>query len=131
MLNPISELVSLLRASAAELNEGVYVYSIVPVSTDLSRVNTVAIFNEIEGVTVIVSESEAERAKLPILFRVAWITLNQPLSPNIALLSQALKELGLSCNVVAAVYHNHLFVPVDVASEAVARLRSAETSRCG
>jgi hypothetical protein len=130
MINPIAELASLLRTRAAELNEGVYVYSIVPISMDLSRINAVAIFKEIEGITVIVSEREAEKAKLPILSRVAWITLNQPQGSNVALLSQALKELGLSCNIVAAVYHNHLFVPVDVASEAIARLRSAETSGC-
>jgi hypothetical protein len=126
MINPISELVALFRASAAKLNQGVYVYSIVPISTDLSRVNTIAIFNEIEGVTVIVSEFEAIKAKLPILFRVAWITLTKPYNPRVAQLSQALRELGLSCNIVAAVYHNHLFVPVDVAAEAMERLRQAE-----
>ena len=129
-MNPISELVALLRSNAAELKEGVYVYSIVPINMDLSRIDTVAVFKEIEGVTVIVSEREAEKARLPILFRVVWITLSQPPNSNIALLSQSMEELGLNCNIVAAVYHNHLFVPVDVASEVVARLRSADTSRC-
>ena len=129
-MNPMSKLVALLRASGAELHEGVYVYSIVPVGMDLNRINALAIFKESEGVTVVVCEREAEKARLPVLFRVAWITLKELPDSNIGGLIQGLKELGLSCNIVAAVYHHHLFVPVNVASEAFARLRSAEATGC-
>ena len=130
-MNPISKLVALLRASGAELHEGVYVYSIVPVGMDLSRIDALAIFEESEGIAVVVREREAEKAQLPILFRVAWITLGQSQDSNIDGLFQGLKELGRTCNIVAAVYHDHLFVPVNIASEAFARLRSAEATGCG
>jgi hypothetical protein len=36
---------------------------------------------------------------------------------------------GISCNVVAAVFHDHLFVPFERASDALAALQALQQSR--
>ncbi len=43
-----------------------------------------------------------------------------------AAVATALAEAGISCNVVAAAYHDHLFVPVESASQAIAALRTLQ-----
>jgi hypothetical protein len=40
-----------------------------------------------------------------------------------AVVSSALAEAGIACNVVAATRHDHLFVPIDRAADALAILR--------
>lgn len=110
------------------LHEGVYAYCLVPPSTDVSSVPVLATFREDEGMTVITEESEAVRAKLPILFRAAWITLRvrsdlQAVGLTAAF-SRALAEAGISCNVFAAACHDHIFVPVERADAAMARLKA-------
>jgi hypothetical protein len=41
-----------------------------------------------------------------------------------AAISNVLKDAGISCNVVAGYTHDHLFVPVDRAQDALAALRT-------
>jgi uncharacterized protein len=93
----------------------------------LSSVSAIATFREAEAVTLITSEAQAIAAGLPILFRAAWITLRvhsdlQTVGLTAAF-AQALGQAGISCNVVAAVHHDHIFVPVERADAALAALR--------
>jgi hypothetical protein len=129
MSNPISDLALLLRTMEPVLHEGVYVYSAVPSDTDLSSIPVVATFREVEGTTV-PSEAEALNANLPVLFRAAWITLRvhsdlQAVGLTAAF-SRALSEAGISCNVVAAAYHDHIFVPIERAAESIERLKALQ-----
>jgi len=112
------------------LHEGVYVYSVVPSDTDLSSIPAIATFREAEGTTVITSEAEALNANLPVLFRAAWITLKvhsdlQAVGLTAAF-SRALSEAGISCNVVAAAYHDHIFVPIERATESIEQLKALQ-----
>lgn len=130
MNTPVSDLATLLRTMEPLLHEGVYVYSVVPANTELSSVQAIATFQEAEGTTVITSEAEALRANLPVLFRAAWITLKvhsdlQAVGLTAAF-SHALSKAGISCNVVAAAYHDHIFVPVERAQESLAQLRALQ-----
>ncbi|HVS00010.1 MAG TPA: ACT domain-containing protein [Thermoanaerobaculia bacterium] len=124
---PISDLSSLLRSLEPALHEGVFVYSSVPAGTDLGGIEVVGTLREAEGITVIVREEEAQRAGLPILFRAAWITLTVHSDLEAvgltAAFAAALGAAGISCNVVAGAYHDHLFVPVERAEEAMGVLR--------
>jgi hypothetical protein len=43
-----------------------------------------------------------------------------------AAVAAALAEAGISCNVVAAAHHDHLFVPVESASQAIAVLQALQ-----
>ena len=130
MSNPLSDLARLVSLMEPVLNEGVYVYSSVPPEIDLNSIPLVATFREREGLTLIALESEALKAKLPILFRAAWITLtvNSDLEAVglTAAFASALADAGISCNVVAGAYHDHIFVPVECAEEAMAVLRSLQ-----
>lgn len=120
---------TLLATLEPRLHEGVYVYASLPgaVPTNLAPLAT---FREAEGLTVVVSEDEAARHGLAALFRAAWITLtvHSDLAAVglTAAVATALGEAGISCNVVAAAYHDHLFVPVDSGPAAVAVLRALQ-----
>ena len=80
-------------------------------------------FREQEGLTVFVELSVAEQFNLQISFRAAWITLllrSDLTSVGLtATFSEALGAVGISCNVVAATYHDHIFVPLEAADDAM------------
>lgn len=127
MTTPIFDLNELLRSMDPELHEGVYVFASVPSGSDLSGLDPLATFREKEGISVIVAESAALRAGLSVLFRAAWISLTvhsdlQAVGLTAAF-AAALAEGGIGCNVVAGAFHDHIFVPVDRAQEALHRLR--------
>src|SRR4051812_5159834 len=80
-------------------------------------------FREQEGLTVFLELGVAERFNLKISFRAAWITLllaSDLTSAGLtAAFSGALGAVGISCNVVAATYHDHIFVPLEAADDAM------------
>ncbi|MFL9996269.1 ACT domain-containing protein [Paraburkholderia sediminicola] len=126
MSQPVSDLAQLLASMQPELNEGAYVFSSLQADTDVSRLVPIATFREREGLTVIVDESTALREGLPVLFRAAWITLTvhsdlQAVGLTAAV-AEALTKASISCNVVAAAFHDHIFVPADRAADALAEL---------
>ena len=126
-MNPISDLKTLLRSLNPHLHDGAYVYSSVPFDTELSSVPVIGTFREDEGLTIILAESDAEEAGFPILFRAAWITLTVNSSFEAigmtAAFSTALAGAGISCNVMAGAFHDHVFVPFERASQAVELIR--------
>ena len=91
-------------------------------------------FVEDEGTTVIVTiEQAAQLGPVPD-FVAAWITLTVHSALDAvgltAAVSAALTEADISCNVVAAAFHDHLFVPVEDAARAMAALQAlSESSR--
>lgn len=126
MSQPVSDLAQMLASMQPELNEGAYVFSSVQADTDVSRLAPIATFREREGLTVIVDESTALREGLPVLFRAAWITLTVHSDLQAVGLTAAVAEVltkaSISCNVVAAAFHDHIFVPADRAAGALAEL---------
>jgi uncharacterized protein len=84
-------------------------------------------FREAEGVTAIVPAELAEGA--PVFARIV-LTVHSDLEGVglTAAVATALAEAGIACNVVAALHHDHLFVPVDRAQEALAILQSRVAS---
>lgn len=129
--NPSPHLKALLRSLEPTLNEGVYVYTTPPQGFDVASLQPVAEFLETEGLSIIVKESHAVSADLPILFRAAWITLSVHSELSAvgltAAVSQALYHAGISCNVVAAANHDHLFVPVERALDAMDVLKNLQS----
>ena len=96
-----------------------------PLDASLEGIAAIATFREKEGLTVIVEEGEARKAGLTPLFRAAWITLTVHSDLNAigltAAFARALGEANISCNVVAAAFHDHIFVPADDAAMAALR----------
>ncbi len=126
MSHAVSNLAELLHSMHPVLNRGVYVFVALPGGSIPTRVEPIATFREHEGLTLIVEEQQAVDAGLAVLFRAAWITLTVHSDLHAvgltAAVAAALAEAGISCNVVAAACHDHLFVPVESASQALAAL---------
>jgi hypothetical protein len=124
--NRVSDLDELIRSMSPRLNDGVFVFVSVPPDADTAGLRHIATFLEDEGVSMIVEESLIEGMKFDVLFRSAWITLNVNSDLNAvgltAAVAKALTDKGISCNVVAAAHHDHLFVPIESAQEAMEAL---------
>lgn len=122
----------LLAALQPKLNPGVFVFAQVDRLSDALQLDALAAFRETEGVTVVVPEAQALRAGLAIGFRAAWITLQVPSDLQAvgltAAFSKALADAGISCNVMAAVHHDHLFVPADRGEDALTCLQRLSAS---
>lgn len=130
MSNPISNITLLLQSMEPTLHSGVYVYCSVSHATDLSTVTALATFREAEGITIVLPEAEALKAGFSIMFRAAWITLSVHSDLQAVGLTAAfattLGASGISCNVMAGAYHDHIFVPVEHAQAAMAALRALQ-----
>jgi uncharacterized protein len=102
----------LLKTMKPFLNEGDYVFC---TTTDKINVEDVLmLFKENEGTTMILQKDTADILGLPYSFVAAWITLTAhsslAASGFTAAFSTALAKENISCNVVAAFYHDHIFV---------------------
>ncbi len=104
------------------LNDGVYVYLSVP-DLHMAPEEYIFMFREAEGFTVVMEEGAAIKSGLDYAFRSRWITLEAQTGLAdlgvTAAFSKALSDKGISCNVVAAMYHDHVFVPAERAEEAI------------
>jgi len=130
MDQPVADLNQLLRTMEPVLNEGVWVYALLPAGTDPGALEPAVTVREPEGLTVVVPEGTAQAHGLAILFRAAWITLRVHSDLEAVGLTAAfageLGRAGISCNVVAGACHDHLFVPADQAGAAVEALRALQ-----
>lgn len=104
----------LLKTIEPKLNEGDYVFvkTIQPKHFDLE--NVVMLFKEDEAITLIVKKEVADALQLQYHFIASWITLTVHSALDAvgltAAFSTALSKNDISCNVVAAFYHDHIFV---------------------
>ncbi|MBX7552013.1 ACT domain-containing protein [Streptomyces sp. tea 10] len=121
-----TDLRSLLGGMRPELNPGRYVFTMAEgdVPSGVTPVVTVA---EQEGLTLVVPQAEADAAGMAYDYVAGWITLRAHSALGAigltAAVSRALADANLSCNVVSAFHHDHLFVPYEHAERAVEVLR--------
>jgi uncharacterized protein len=82
---------------------------------------------EDEGLTLVLTKTDADRVGLEYSYLAARITLgvNSELDEVglTAAVSRVLADAGISCNVIAAAAHDHLFVPWERGEHALALLR--------
>ena len=119
-----TELRALLRDLAPSLHPEPFVFaSVHRVPEDATPVAMVA---EEEGLTVVLSQADAERLALPHQFPAAMITLRVRSALDSVGLTAAvagvLADAGISCNVMAGYHHDHLFVPFELRREAMSAL---------
>ena len=109
------ELSKLLKTIKPEQQPGDYVFCTVEDLSIVPSAEAILMFRENEGITVIVRKELADKLGLNYSFVAGWITLTVHSSLEAvgltAAFSKALSEKDISCNVVAAFYHDHLFVP--------------------
>lgn len=122
-----SNLETLLATLQPELQPTMFVFCTIGPEVALPQgLSYVCQFSEQEGTTLILPQAEADRAHLPYHYRCRQITLKVHSSLAavglLATVTQALAAEGISGNVVSAYFHDHLFVPCDRATDAIACL---------
>ncbi len=104
----------LLKNMDPELHEDLYVFSFLPPGTFVDNTQYLFTFIEKEGITVVLKKSDADLLNLHYTFVAKWITLKVHSSLSAvgltAAFSSALANHNISCNVVAAYHHDHIFV---------------------
>ena len=97
------------------LNKGEYVFCSIMDNNKISIKNIICTFKESKGYSIIISKEEATINYLPFYFISAWINLNiDSTLDSVGLTSSFSRDLtkaGISCNVIAAYHHDHIFVP--------------------
>lgn len=116
----------LIQTMRPVVQPGAYVFCSVPSHQVPSQVDPIGIFQESEGTTLILTQHQADDLALAYDFVAAWITLTVHSSLEAvgltAAIAQALAAEQISCNVVAAYYHDHIFVNIEDAQRAMAVL---------
>jgi len=113
----------LLQHMQPTLNLGEYVFCTVPELDAFPIDKIISFFKETEAYTIILPRTTADKLQLQYSFVAAWITLTVHSALDAvgltAAFSNALGAAGISCNVVAAYYHDHIFVDVGDANRAM------------
>jgi len=128
-----TDLQKLLQGMKPKHNDGEFVFCLVDSPQSANALNPLCMFQEAEGITVIIPKQQADDASLPYSVVCSWITLAVHSSLEAvgltAAVSKALTEANISCNVVAAYYHDHIFVPVQDANQAITVLTNLSAKR--
>lgn len=109
-----ADLAVLLKTLKPVQNVGDYVFCTAPSCSGINLDDVLMIFKEQEGYTIILKQEIADSYNLSYTYVSAWITLSVHSSLEAvgltAAFSSALSNEGISCNVVAAFHHDHIFV---------------------
>ncbi len=118
-----TNLKKLLLSIEPKLNEGEFVFCTVESFQRANALDPLCVFQEQEAVTVVLPKEQADEASLRYSGTFAWITLTVHSALEAvgltAAVSKALTKVNISCNVIAAYYHDHIFVPITDAERAM------------
>ena len=125
-----TDLNTLLKGLSPELLPDHYVFVTLPefCAEQFNSLAPLGLFQEVEGTTLILNEQTARDAGFEFegVFRCITCKVHSSLEAvgMTAAMSAALTAQGVSANVVAAYYHDHIFVPAADADKAMAALSS-------
>jgi hypothetical protein len=109
-------LAMLLKTMKPIHNPGEFVFCKVGHEQTIDINLAICLFKEHEATTIVLKKEIADQLGLEYTFIASWITLTVHSSLEAvgltAAFSSALSEKGISCNVIAAYYHDHIFVGV-------------------
>ena len=118
-----TDLNKMLKSLKPKLNPGEFVFCVTDDFAQISLADIISTFKEEEGVTVIIKKELADQLKLRYAYVAAWITLTVYSSLEAvgltSVFSTALCKESISCNVVAAFHHDHIFVNKNDAEKAM------------
>ena len=122
-----TNLAKLLASMSPELIPGEYVFcSVKNEYKDVDMLSPLATFREAEGLTLVISKDVAVANQLPFesVFKGITLTIHSSLDAVglTAAVATKLAEKGISANVIAAYYHDHIFVQSDKAELAIEAL---------
>ena len=130
-----TDLSKMLASLAPDLLEGDFVFCTIQDARygDFAELLPIASFLEAEGLTLLVAKENADQAGLSYesLFKCITLKVHSSLEAVglTAAVSSKLAERGISANVIAAYYHDHIFVQAEKADAALSALN--EFSRIG
>jgi len=123
-----TELEKLLKSMSPELLDGDYIFCTFPDAQygDHSELEPIAAISESEGLTLIIPKTKADERNISYDSVFRGITLSIHSSLNAigltAAFSNKLTEQGISANVIAGYYHDHIFVQSELAEKAIEAL---------
>ncbi len=123
---------NLLGSISPELIEGDYVFCSVENSSygDYADAQPIASFSESEGLTLVLLKEAADRFGLTYdgLFRCITLGVHSSLEAVglTAAISSKLATHGIAANIIAAYFHDHVFVQSELADQAIGILSEAE-----
>jgi hypothetical protein len=120
----------LLKSMKPVLAEGEFVFCTTSQPLrEAVRLEPLGLFQEEEGLTLMLSRERADAAGLPYtaVFRKVTLSVHSSLEAVgfLAAISTRLAAHGISVNAVSAYFHDHLFVPAARAEETLALLQAA------
>ena len=123
----VTELDALLSLMSPMLVDGEFVFCTVNgVLSDYLNLEPLATFRENEGLTLVLDKQIAIKASLPFDSTYKMITLTVHSSLDAvgltAAVSSKLAAKGISANVIAGYYHDHIFVQSEKAQKAMVAL---------
>ncbi len=124
-----TNLKTLLASMSPVLTEGKYVFCSVQheQSGDIQRLQPIATVSEDEGLTLLILKSVADTQNFLYQGVFRRITLEVHSSLEAVGLTAAfaakLTEYGISANVLAGYYHDHIMVPVEAVQAAMSALK--------
>lgn len=115
----------MLRSMQPELLDGSYVFITLPGASygDFSDLDPLASVREKEGLTLVVPKDKADSTEhsYDAVMRCISLNVHSALeAPGlVAAFSTALADQGISCNLLAGYYHDHIFIPEHQSTEAL------------
>ncbi|WPO89431.1 ACT domain-containing protein [Chryseobacterium sp. HR92] len=127
------DLAVLLQNMELVLNTGEYVFGAVENLSEIPDIEKVLFFfREAEAVTIVLRKEVADEWSITYSYIASWITLNIHSSLEAvgltAAFANALKHENISCNVVAAYFHDHIFIAKEDAEKAMKTLNALKTA---
>ena len=122
-------LAKLLSALSPQLVVGEFVFCTFEKAHygDYSDLQPIASFAESEGLTLVIAKSTADQSQINYesVFRCITLEVHSSLDAVglTAAFANKLAEHGISANVIAGYYHDHIFVQSELAQRAVAALK--------
>jgi uncharacterized protein len=113
----------ILKTLTPQLQDGDYVFCKIAHDDKIPISDVISTFKEAEAITIILKKEKADELHLSYDYIAAWITLTVHSSLAAvgltAAFAQALAKENISCNVVAAYHHDHIFVVKEDAIKAI------------
>lgn len=124
MAPPVRDLAVLLANAQPILRDGEFCFCSIPHGRAIpSSLTPLLCFTEDEGTTLIVPLDQARASSIECRFRARLITLDVHSALDavgfLAAITTRLAAEGISVNAVTACHHDHIFVPVNRAGDAM------------
>ncbi|MBO9694202.1 MAG: ACT domain-containing protein [Chryseobacterium sp.] len=128
------DLAVLIQNMEPVLNIGEYVFCTVQNLGEIPDIEKILfLFREHEAVTIVLERTIADEWSFAYSYISSWITLNIHSSLEAvgltAAFANALKQGNISCNVVAAYFHDHIFIAREDAEKALKTLIALKSGK--